>query len=210
MASSVTAAAVAGFPSSSSSSSSPCAACKFLRRKCQPDCVFAPYFPPHNPGKFSSVHKVFGASNVTKILNELKPHQRDDAVNSLAFEADMRLRDPVYGCVGLISFLQHQLREVEAQLHHTKLELSMYEKCNDKSTVAAAAAGNGLNILLNHQPVGVGPFQPRINHLMHGSPYHDAGITNNMTPSTNVAAPPTGLHFTFAGVDGRHMFIGPT
>ncbi|KAL5202126.1 hypothetical protein ABZP36_013078 [Zizania latifolia] len=82
---------------------SPCAACKFLRRKCQPDCVFAPYFPPDNPQKFVHVHRVFGASNVTKLLNELHPYQREDAVNSLAYEADMRLRDPVYGCVGVIS-----------------------------------------------------------------------------------------------------------
>ncbi|KHN36206.1 LOB domain-containing protein 36 [Glycine soja] len=33
----------------SSSSNSPCAACKFLRRKCTQECVFAPYFPPDNP-----------------------------------------------------------------------------------------------------------------------------------------------------------------
>ncbi|CAN6328226.1 unnamed protein product, partial [Urochloa humidicola] len=53
--------------STSGGTGSPCAACKFLRRKCQPDCVFAPYFPPDNPQKFVHVHRVFGASNVTKI-----------------------------------------------------------------------------------------------------------------------------------------------
>ncbi|CAI0375457.1 unnamed protein product [Linum tenue] len=56
--------------SSSSSQSSPCAACKFLRRKCTAECVFAPYFPPDQPAKFASVHRVFGASNVAKLLNE--------------------------------------------------------------------------------------------------------------------------------------------
>uniref|UniRef100_A0A0D9WGK1 LOB domain-containing protein n=1 Tax=Leersia perrieri TaxID=77586 RepID=A0A0D9WGK1_9ORYZ len=89
-----------GVAGSGAGTGSPCAACKFLRRKCQPDCVFAPYFPPDNPQKFVHVHRVFGASNVTKLLNELHPYQREDAVNSLAYEADMRLRDPVYGCVG--------------------------------------------------------------------------------------------------------------
>ncbi|KAF9670207.1 hypothetical protein SADUNF_Sadunf13G0044400 [Salix dunnii] len=51
-----------------SSSNSPCAACKFVRRKCQTECVFAPYFPPDQPQKFSNVHKVFGASNVTSFF----------------------------------------------------------------------------------------------------------------------------------------------
>ncbi|PON38307.1 Lateral organ boundaries domain containing protein [Parasponia andersonii] len=110
--------------SSSSNSNSPCAACKFLRRKCQPECVFAPYFPPDQPQKFANVHKVFGASNVTKLLNELLPSQREDAVNSLAYEADMRLRDPVYGCVGVISLLQHQLRQLQMDLSCAKSELS--------------------------------------------------------------------------------------
>jgi hypothetical protein len=46
----------------------PCAACKLLRRRCAAGCVFAPYFPPGEPHKFASVHKVFGASNVSKLL----------------------------------------------------------------------------------------------------------------------------------------------
>ncbi|XP_057863225.1 protein ASYMMETRIC LEAVES 2 [Cryptomeria japonica] len=109
-----------------SSSNSPCAACKFLRRKCTPECVFAPYFPPDQPQKFANVHKVFGASNVTKLLNELHPHQREDAVNSLAYEADARLRDPVYGCVGVISLLQHQLKQLQSDLTTARSELSKY------------------------------------------------------------------------------------
>ena len=47
---------------------SPCAACKLLRRRCTRECVFAPYFPPDEPQKFASVHKVFGAANVSKML----------------------------------------------------------------------------------------------------------------------------------------------
>ncbi|KZV24298.1 LOB domain-containing protein 6 [Dorcoceras hygrometricum] len=111
----------------SSSNSSPCAACKFLRRKCLSQCVFAPYFPPDQQQKFTSVHKVFGASNVTKLLQELHPSQREDAVNSLAYEAEMRLRDPVYGCVGVISLLQHQLRQLQVDLTFAKSELSKYQ-----------------------------------------------------------------------------------
>ncbi|KAL3618069.1 putative elongator complex protein 1 [Castilleja foliolosa] len=100
----------------SSSYNSPCAACKFLRRKCTSSCVFAPYFPPEEPRKFANVHKVFGASNVSKLLNELPDHHRDDAVNSLAYEAEARVRDPVYGCVGAISFLQRQVDRLQNEL----------------------------------------------------------------------------------------------
>ncbi|XP_021301235.1 LOB domain-containing protein 36 [Herrania umbratica] len=109
-----------------SSSNSPCAACKFLRRKCTQECVFAPYFPPDNPQKFANVHKVFGASNVAKLLNELNASQREDAVNSLAYEAEARLRDPVYGCVGLISILQHRLKQMQHDLYNAKKELSTF------------------------------------------------------------------------------------
>src|SRR5262249_7828663 len=99
-----------------SSSNSPCAACKFLRRKCTQECVFAPYFPPDHPQKFVSVHKVFGASNVAKLLNELNATQREDAVNSLFYEAQERIRNPVYGCVGLISMLQQKLKLLHVDL----------------------------------------------------------------------------------------------
>ncbi|XP_062180984.1 LOB domain-containing protein 6-like isoform X2 [Phragmites australis] len=122
---------------------SPCAACKFLRRKCQPECVFAPYFPPDNPQKFVHVHRVFGASNVTKILNELHPCQREDAVNSLAYEADMRLRDPVYGCVGIISVLQHRLRQLQQELTRATYELSKYQAAAEAAAASAAVGSNG-------------------------------------------------------------------
>uniref|UniRef100_A0A7N0ZSH1 LOB domain-containing protein n=1 Tax=Kalanchoe fedtschenkoi TaxID=63787 RepID=A0A7N0ZSH1_KALFE len=128
--------------SASALTTSPCAACKFLRRKCQPECVFAPYFPPDQPQKFANVHKVFGASNVTKLLNELHTSQRDDAVNSLAYEADMRLRDPVYGCVGVISLLQHQLRQLQLDLACAKSELSKY-----KTAISGAAAAQRSGVI---------------------------------------------------------------
>ncbi|CAH8357547.1 unnamed protein product [Eruca vesicaria subsp. sativa] len=113
-----------------SSSSSPCAACKFLRRKCTQECVFAPYFPPDQPHKFAYVHKIFGASNVAKLLNDLASNQREDAVNSLFYEAEARLRDPVYGCVGLISILQHRLKQLQHDLDNAKKELAAYASPN--------------------------------------------------------------------------------
>ncbi|ESW22993.1 hypothetical protein PHAVU_004G010100 [Phaseolus vulgaris] len=116
---------------SSSYSNSPCAACKFLRRKCMPDCLFAPYFPPEEPQKFVNVHKIFGASNVSKILNEVQPYQREDTVNSLAYEAEARIKDPVYGCVGAISVLQRQVLKLQKELDATNVDLIRYNTCNE-------------------------------------------------------------------------------
>ncbi|KAE8661704.1 LOB domain-containing protein 6 [Hibiscus syriacus] len=111
---------------SSSYSNPPCAACKFLRRKCMPDCIFAPYFPPDEPQKFINVHKIFGASNVSKLLNDMPPHQREDAVNSLAYEAEARMKDPVYGCVGAISVLQRQVIRLQKELDATNADIIRY------------------------------------------------------------------------------------
>jgi hypothetical protein len=36
---------------------SPCAACKFLRRKCTDGCLFAPHFPQSEMEKFLSLHR---------------------------------------------------------------------------------------------------------------------------------------------------------
>ncbi|XP_010922693.2 LOW QUALITY PROTEIN: LOB domain-containing protein 15 [Elaeis guineensis] len=101
----------------------PCAACKLLRRRCAQECPFSPYFPPHEPQKFASVHKVFGASNVSKMLLEVPEAQRADAANSLVYEANMRLRDPVYGCMGAVSDLQQQVQALEVELQVVRAEI---------------------------------------------------------------------------------------
>ncbi|KAL4278443.1 hypothetical protein GQ457_03G040680 [Hibiscus cannabinus] len=101
----------------------PCAACKLLRRRCAQDCVFAPYFPADEPHKFANVHRVFGASNVNKMLQELPEHHRGDAVSSMVYEANARVRDPVYGCVGAISSLQQQIDALQTQLALAQAEV---------------------------------------------------------------------------------------
>lgn len=107
-------------------SSSSCAACKFLKRRCIPNCIFAPYFRSDEPKKFARVHKVFGASNVSKILTEVPEEQREDTVNSLAFEAEARLKDPVYGCIGAIASLQVKMAELQHDLAIARARLARY------------------------------------------------------------------------------------
>ncbi|XP_077240234.1 LOB domain-containing protein 24-like [Tasmannia lanceolata] len=94
----------------------PCAGCKLLRKRCSKDCIFVPYFPSTEPGKFAGVHRIFGASNLSKILRDIPVIHRGDAVDSMVYEADARLKDPVYGCVSSIASLQNQVSQLQSEL----------------------------------------------------------------------------------------------
>ncbi|KAM0943573.1 putative transcription factor AS2-LOB family [Dioscorea sansibarensis] len=97
--------------------SPPCGACKFLRRKCVQGCVFAPHFgSEQGSAKFAAVHKIFGASNVSKLLMHIPVPRRHDAVVTVCYEAQARLADPVYGCVASILALQQQVATLQAEL----------------------------------------------------------------------------------------------
>ncbi|KAF7841034.1 pentatricopeptide repeat-containing protein [Senna tora] len=106
-------------------SGSPCGACKFLRRKCAPDCLFAPYFcSDQGAARFAAIHKVFGASNVSKMLLNIAPRDRCEAVLTISYEAQARIRDPVYGCVSHIYSLQQQVAYLQAQVMQAKTQLA--------------------------------------------------------------------------------------
>ncbi|XP_009623318.1 LOB domain-containing protein 21-like [Nicotiana tomentosiformis] len=132
--------------SNESRSSSSCAACKFLKRRCTSNCQFAPYFRSDEPKKFTNVHKVFGASNVIKILNEVPQDQREDTVNSLVYEAEVRLRDPVYGCIGAIASLQRKMVELQHDLMVTRAHLAYYEAKPRPSTSCSFLDYDPLNV----------------------------------------------------------------
>ncbi|XP_071724368.1 LOB domain-containing protein 30-like [Rutidosis leptorrhynchoides] len=109
-------------------STGPCGACKFLRRKCVPGCIFAPYFDSEQgAAHFAAVHKVFGASNVSKLLLHIPVHKRLDAVVTICYEAQARLRDPVYGCVAHIFALQQQVVNLQAELSYLQAHLATLE-----------------------------------------------------------------------------------
>ncbi|MED6199526.1 LOB domain-containing protein 29 [Stylosanthes scabra] len=110
-------------------SGSPCGACKFLRRKCLRGCVFAPYFC-HEEGAthFAAIHKVFGASNVSKLLAHLPVAHRCEAAVTISYEAQARLQDPIYGCVSHIFALQQQVVNLQAQLAYLREQAT--QRCN--------------------------------------------------------------------------------
>ncbi|KAJ8620717.1 hypothetical protein MRB53_029246 [Persea americana] len=94
-----------------------CGACKFLRRKCTNGCIFAPYFCyDEGATHFAAIHKVFGASNVSKLLSHLPMHSRSEAAITISYEAQARIRDPIYGCVAHIFALQQQVANLQGEI----------------------------------------------------------------------------------------------
>ncbi|XVF74397.1 hypothetical protein PTKIN_Ptkin13bG0107300 [Pterospermum kingtungense] len=99
-----------------SSTTQACAACKYQRRKCAPDCILAPYFPHDRQRQFQNAHKLFGVSNITKIIKTLNPPEKDIAMRTIVFQSDARANDPVGGCYRIIQELQRQIEYSQAEL----------------------------------------------------------------------------------------------
>ncbi|KAG9148545.1 hypothetical protein Leryth_027698 [Lithospermum erythrorhizon] len=56
-------------------------------------------------------------------MQDLPESHRGDSVNSLVYEANARIRDPVYGCAGAICHLQKQISELQAELAKAQAEV---------------------------------------------------------------------------------------
>ncbi|KAL5222488.1 hypothetical protein ABZP36_027201 [Zizania latifolia] len=124
---------------------SPCGACKFLRRKCVKGCIFAPYFC-HEQGAehFAAIHKVFGASNASKLLMHLPVSDRCEAAVTMSYEAQARLCDPIYGCVAHIFSLQQQVVNLQAQLESLKAQAT--QGYGDGSSISSPQRDNRGNM----------------------------------------------------------------
>ncbi|XP_011102212.1 LOB domain-containing protein 1-like, partial [Sesamum indicum] len=89
---------------------------------------------------FITAHRVFGASNIIKLLQELPEAQRADAVNSMVYEANARLRDPIYGCTGMICHLQSQVSELQAEVAKAQAEI-LNMQCQNASLIDLLCKG---------------------------------------------------------------------
>lgn len=65
-------------------------------------------------------------------FQDLPEAQRADAVTSMVYEANARLRDPVYGCAGSICQLQKQISELQGELAKAQAEIMNVQCQNAK------------------------------------------------------------------------------
>ncbi|KAH6801231.1 LOB domain-containing protein 27 [Perilla frutescens var. hirtella] len=107
-----------------------CAACKYQRRRCTPECLLAPFFPADQPKMFTNVHRLFGVKNIQNLLKELGPdhNQKAMAMKSIKFHATMRDKYPVWGCMVDIRHLSYQIQIAEEELQAVLHQLSYYRQ----------------------------------------------------------------------------------
>ncbi|CAL2245558.1 unnamed protein product [Prunus armeniaca] len=60
------------------------ASCKHQRRKCDETCEMAAYFPASRYSEFQNAHKIFGVSNIQKIMAMAAPDQRQAAAEAFS------------------------------------------------------------------------------------------------------------------------------
>lgn len=90
------------------------------------------------------------------LLRELPVNQREDAVSSFVYEANARVRDPVYGCAGTISYLQNQVSQLQLQLEAAQAEVlkrQMHQKphlAEQESEMSFLMAGDDFNSISHY------------------------------------------------------------
>ncbi|KAG0484138.1 hypothetical protein HPP92_012222 [Vanilla planifolia] len=135
-------------PQNKAAGNASCGACKFLRRKCGEICIFAPHFSYQQAAAhFSAIHKVFGASNVSKLLAHLPEHHRSAAALTVAYEAVARVRNPVYGCVAQVIALQQQVVSLQEEVESTVAQLLC--KASNVATVRGSAGADPQHCMQN-------------------------------------------------------------
>lgn len=160
---------------------SSCGACKFLRRRCTSECIFAPYFSYDHAGShFSAVHKVFGASNISKLLLHLPVQNRSDAAMTLSYEALARIQDPIYGCVSHIIALQKMVRhstslykpryiEIKSRVSYVKFTMQVANLEEEIDVIGNQMAN--LGVYTSNYETSQETFVP--NAVLQFSPGHD-------------------------------------
>ncbi|XP_075480375.1 LOB domain-containing protein 27-like [Primulina tabacum] len=111
-----------------SGSGQACAACKYQRRRCTSECVLAPFFPADQPKIFQNVHRLFGVKNIVNTLRQLDPDQKAIAMKSMKFQATMRDKYPIYGCLVEIQQLSYQIQLAEEELQAVLQQLAYYRQ----------------------------------------------------------------------------------
>lgn len=144
--------------SSSAAPSSACAACKYQRRKCTPDCTLAPYFPADKQQQFLNVHRLFGVSNILKILKSVDQSHRQDAMNSIIYQSNVRAEDPAGGCYRLILQLQrkidatcNELQSVLGQITFFRAQLDAAANIQPNLLLANPAAAADVDAVYGHE-----------------------------------------------------------
>ncbi|CAL5046455.1 unnamed protein product [Urochloa decumbens] len=113
-----------------SAGSAACAACKYQRRRCTPDCSLAEFFPQDRSRVFRNVHRLFGVKNILKTL----ARAGCETMHCIIYESQAWDINPTTGCVPIIQDLQRRIRQAELDLCRAYAGIQAY-----RAAVADAA-----------------------------------------------------------------------
>ena len=105
-----------------------CAACRHQRKRCNPYCPLAKYFPSNKEEVFLSVHRLYGVNNFLKIIASVPRHLEHKTAQTLIFEAKVRSQFPVQGSLALQAWITARIMECEKELEVVKKELAVQEE----------------------------------------------------------------------------------
>lgn len=97
------------------------------------------------------------AKTIFNTKQEVPESQRADAANSLVYEANVRLRDPVYGCMGAISALQQQVQALQSELTAVRSAILKYKQ---REAVATLILPSNSQVAGFHNSSGVSVIAP--------------------------------------------------
>lgn len=123
-----------------------CAVCKHQRRKCEPNCELAAYFPAHRMNDFRALHLVFGVANLTKLIKaNASEAGRRRAAETLTWEARWRECDPSDGCYREVACLRRDNAVLRAENAALRRQLA------EQQLLWSSACSTGGSALLAEQ-----------------------------------------------------------
>uniref|UniRef100_A0A0E0JG83 LOB domain-containing protein n=1 Tax=Oryza punctata TaxID=4537 RepID=A0A0E0JG83_ORYPU len=130
-----------------------CAVCKHQRRKCEPNCELAAYFPANRMNDFRALHLVFGVANLTKLIKaNATEAARRRAAETLTWEARWRERDPSEGCYREVSCLRRDNAVLRAENAALRRQAEQCVCCGGAgATVAVARHASSTTLQQHHQ-----------------------------------------------------------
>ncbi|XP_040381546.1 protein ASYMMETRIC LEAVES 2-like [Oryza brachyantha] len=128
-----------------------CAVCKHQRRKCEPNCELAAYFPANRMNDFRALHLVFGVANLTKLIKaNATEAARRRAAETLTWEARWRERDPSEGCYREVSCLRRDNAVLRAENAALRRQAEQCACCCGGGAGAVAVARHTSSAALQH------------------------------------------------------------
>ncbi|KAI4295323.1 hypothetical protein L6164_035380 [Bauhinia variegata] len=104
-----------------------CALCRHQRRTCSANCGFREFFPAERFEEFQNAYKLFGVSNIIKMMESVEPEQRRDCADSILTEANIWNNSPAgHGCLAYVQNLVSQVRSIELERDNVNRLLAFF------------------------------------------------------------------------------------